>query len=83
MFSEGPSFFVIFVCIEGKLKLSPKMEAPPKTVTVSWLVKPTYRLNMSGLDFLDLANDNRLTIVWTIYDFLADHGKIIYEILYD
>ena len=55
MFSEGPSFFVIFVCIEGKLKLSPKMEALPKTVTVSWLVKTTYRLNMSGLDFLDLV----------------------------
>ena len=27
--------------------------------------------------------DFRLTIVWTLYDFLADHGKIIYEILYD
>ena len=25
----------------------------------------------------------RLTIVWTIYDFLAAHGKIIYEILHD
>ena len=55
MFSEGPSFFAIFVCIEGKLILSPKMEALPKTVTVSWVVKTTYRLNMSGLDFLDLV----------------------------
>ena len=27
--------------------------------------------------------DSRPTIVWAIYDFLADHSKIIYEILHD
>ena len=27
--------------------------------------------------------DCKLTIAWTTYDFLADHGKIIYEILYE
>ena len=55
MYSEGPSFFVLFVCNERELKLSLKMEALPTTVTVSWLVKATERLNMSGLDFLDLV----------------------------
>ena len=30
-----------------------------------------------------IKHDSRLTIFWTIYDFLAGHNKVIYEILYD
>ena len=35
MFSEGPSFFVLFVCNKKELKLRLKMEALPTSVTVS------------------------------------------------
>ena len=55
MFSEGPSFFVLFVCNERELKMRLKVKALPTSVTVSWLVKTTYRLNISGLDFLVLV----------------------------
>ena len=41
MFSEGPSFFVLFVCNERELKMRLKVEALPTSVTVSWLVKTT------------------------------------------
>ena len=37
MFSEGPSFFVLFVCEERELKLSLKMETLPTTMTVRYI----------------------------------------------
>ena len=55
MFSECPLFFLLFVCNDGALNLHLHVVALPVSVTMSWPTKSTYKLNMSGLDFLALV----------------------------
>ena len=55
MFSECPSFFLLFVYNDGALILHRHVVALPVWVTMSWPTKSTYKLNMSGLDFLALV----------------------------
>ena len=55
MFSECPLFFLLFVCNDGALNLHLQVLALSASVTMSWPTKSTYKLNMSGLDFLALV----------------------------
>ena len=41
MFSEGPSFFVSFVCNDGALNLRLRKLALPASVTMSWPAEST------------------------------------------
>ena len=55
MFSGGPSFFTIHVCNDGALSLHLHVLALPASVTMWWSAKLTWKLNISGLDFLLLV----------------------------
>ena len=55
IFSNGPSFFVLFGCKHGALHLRLHVVALPASVTMSWPAKLTSKMNMSVLDFLVLV----------------------------
>ena len=55
MFSECPSFFLLFVYNDGALNLRLHVVALPVSVTMSSPAKSTKNLHMSGQDFLALV----------------------------
>ena len=58
MFSEGPSFFVIFLCNYEALNLRLHVVALLSSVTMSWPAKTTKKFNTSRLDLLLLVRQS-------------------------
>ena len=72
MISEGPSFFVLFVCKDGSLNLRPQVLALPASVTKARPAKTTQKLNIYRLDlpdriFASLKSNNVFALLFFIF----------------